>query len=227
MRRILFLTLLLAAGAVGARADMLEISGFGGYTSLGMKDVNNTIASPLPGVKQTTTTEIKDGYVVGLDIRTGLLIPIPFLSVGLRGEYIAGNEGQSEGTLLTEPYDIKYSPSMGDAMLGLSFGVDIPGTGLGLGLSAYGGYGEGVIQESSSAAGIVAPDLYSGGGFVGEAEARLKYKIYAFLNIYAFGGMRWANLGTFENPANAKFGGSGVTVDFSGATGGGGIDLDF
>jgi hypothetical protein len=229
MRRILVLALVLAAGAVRAQADILDISGFGGYTSLGMKDVNNTISGPVTGVKQTTTTDISNGYVVGLDLRSGLLIPVPFMSVNLRGEYIGGNEGRSAGTFgpLSVPYDIKYSPSMGDVMLGLSFAVDLPGTGLGLGLGVYGGYGEGALQVSTASGGIVAPDLYTGGGFVGEAEARLKYKIYAVLNVYAFGGMRWADLGSFENPASAKFGGSSVNVDFSGATGGGGIDLEF
>lgn len=226
MRKILVLSFALAAGV--AHADMLEVSGFGGYTTVGMKDFNSAIGKPSPLMNETSTTDISNGYVVGLEVRTGVLIPIPFVSVGLRGEYIGANEGQSEGTLLGQSYDIKYTPSMEDAMLGLSLAVDIPGTGLGLAVGAYGGYGEGEILVSSSGNNnVTVPDAYVGGSFVGEAEARLKYKIYAVLNIYAFGGMRWANLGTFSNAASAKLGGSNASVDFSGATAGGGINLDF
>lgn len=226
MRKILALTAFMAAVAAGARADLLEVSGFGGYTSVGMKDVNNFINNRPAG---TTTTDISNGYVAGLDVRTGALIPVPFLEIGLRGEYVGANTGEVKDSII----DIKDSPSMMDGMLGLSFGMDIPATGLGLGLGIYGGYGEGAIQHSRTmtilGSSATTTDYYSGGAFIGEAEARVKYKLISILNIYAFGGWRMANLGTFEDSAKNKFGAANNnhSVDFSGATGGLGINLDF
>ena len=229
------LALILASAVSVAHADLLEFSGFGGYTTVGMKQVNALLADPKtqPGVNQTTTTDISNGYVVGIDLRTGALIPIPLLSLGLRVEYVGSNPGEVKGTWLGQPYDIKENASMADAMLGLSFGVDLFSTGLNFGLSAYGGYGEGVIQQSLIASGFSPPDLYDGGAFVGEAEARLRCKLYSVLGLYAFGGMRFANLGTFEDPAKDKFGTGfpGETaspeVDFTGITAGLGLNLDF
>lgn len=229
------LAVILAAAAAAAHADLLEFSGFGGYTTVGMKQVNAMLAEPKtqPGINQSTTTDISNGYVVGVDLRTGALIPIPLLELGLRAEYVGAKTGEAAGTWLGQPYDIKENPSMVDAMLGLSFGVDIFNTGLNFGLSAYGGYGEGLIQQSSTLSGFSAPDLYDGGAFVGEAEARLRYKLYSVLGLYAFGGMRFADLGTFEDPAKDKFGAgfpgesASPEVDFTGITAGLGLNLDF
>jgi len=235
MVKRVFLAALLAAGAASAHADLLELSGFGGYTTVGMKQVNAMLAAPKtqPGVDQSTTTDISNGYVVGLDLRTGALIPIPFLDLGLRAEYVGTNPGEAKGTWVGQPYDIKENASMADAMLGLSLGFDIFGTGLNFGLSAYGGYGEGLIQQSATAYGFTTPELYDGGAFVGEAEARLRYKLYSVLGLYAFGGMRFANLGTFEDPRKDKFGtgfpgeSASPAVDFTGITAGLGLNLDF
>jgi len=45
MSKFLALTALLCLCAAGARADLLEVSGFGGYTTVGMKDVNTTLSN--------------------------------------------------------------------------------------------------------------------------------------------------------------------------------------
>ncbi|HTB22464.1 MAG TPA: hypothetical protein VK914_07140 [bacterium] len=236
MSKIPFVTLALALLAGLAHADALEISGFGGYTSLGMKQVNAMLADPKgqAGYDQTTTTDISNGYVVGLDVRSGLIIPIPFVELGLRGEYVgASGDGEAAGTSLGVPYKVTLDPSMLDLMLGLTLGTSIPDSGLSISLSAYGGYGEGAIQQSASSGSFTAPDIYSGGGFVGELEARLGIKLISALSLYGFGGMRFANLGVFSDPNKDKFGAgfpgeSGPPqVDFSGVTGGLGLNLAF
>jgi hypothetical protein len=232
MFKIPVLTLFLAVAAVAAHADLLELSGFGGYTSLDMGEVNNSLGTAK--ASGASVTDINHGYLVGLDLRTGALIPVPFLSLGLKAEYIgAANPGGVSGTMDGEPYSIKNDASMLDAMLGLDFSIGIPATPLSFGLSAYGGYGEGLMQQSFASDGVGYTDLYYGGAFVGEGEARLTYKVVSVLNIYAFGGMRFANLGTFANPKQ-KFDPTfpvGETddpdVDFTGFTGGLGLNLDF
>lgn len=235
MFKIPVLTLLFALSAVAAHADLLEVSGFGGYTSLDMGEVNKSLATAKAA--GTKVTDIDNGYVVGLDVRTGSLIPVPFLEIGLKGEYIgAANPGEASGSVGGHAYSIKDQASMVDAMLGLDFGIGIPATPLSFGLSAYGGYGEGMVQKSFTTEGETATDLYNGGAFVGEGEARLTYKVVSVLNIYAFGGMRFADLGTFADPAKRKFdptapvgieGTADPSVDFSGLTGGLGLNLDF
>lgn len=224
---------IMALSATVAHADLLEVSGFGGYTSVGMKQVNNMLNYPkgATGVDQSTTDTLSNGYLAGLDIRSGALIPIPFMELGVRAEYIGVNTGEIGGTAAygAIPYNVKIDPSMADAMLGLSFGTDIPGTGLGVGLGAYGGYGYGLMRVSSNSP-IYAPDLYNGEGFVGELEARVRYQLFSVVHLYAFGGWRWANLGTFSDSAGQKFGqgypGGTPSVDFSGMTGGLGINID-
>jgi len=229
----LMLGALLVTASAAAHADLLEVSGFGGYTSLAMKQANSSLndVKNKPGLDQTKTTEFSNGYVVGLDVRSGALIPIPFFEVGLRGEYVGANPAEIQGTWTGQAYDVKENASMVDAMLGLDFGIGIPGTGLNLGLSAYGGYGEGAIEQSSTLGSIAVSDPYSGGAFVGEAEAKVGYKIFSVLSLYGFGGMRFADLGIFEDPAKHKFNPSGSggapEVDFSGYTGGLGLNLDF
>lgn len=225
----------LAAVSVVAHADLLEVSGFGGYTTVGMKQVNTMLASPksVPGVDQTKTTDISDGFVTGLDVRSGALIPLPFFEVGAKAEYVGANPGEAAGTFSGQSYNIQENASMLAAMLGLDFNIGIPITGLNFGLSAYGGYGEGMVQQSSqvSAAVPVVPDYYHGGGFVGELEARLGYKLFSVVSLYAFGGMRFANLGTFADAAGQKFNfginhAAAPSVDFTGLTGGLGLNID-
>jgi opacity protein-like surface antigen len=229
-----FLAVLLAALASLAHADLIEFSGFGGYTTVGMKQVNNAMtASPKElGAVPGAGTDISDGYLVGLDLRTGALIPIPCFELGLRAEYVGANPGEAKGTYKDQAYDVTEDASMADVMLGLDFDIGLP-AGLNLGLSAWGGYGEGFIRQSATLAGESAPDLYYGGAPMGEAEAKLGYKLYSALGIYAFGGERFADLGVFEDPAKDKFGavipgGNGAPeVDFTGITAGLGLNLDF
>jgi hypothetical protein len=236
MSKIPFLTLALALAAGLAHADLMEVSAFGAFTSLGMKQVNAMLADPKSqaGYDQTTTTDISQGYMVGLDMRTGAIIPIPFLELGLKGEYIgANNDGVAAGNYLGTPYKVTEDPSMADLMLGLDCSVGIPATPLNIGVSAYGGYGEGAIQQSVSSGSFSAPDYYAGGAFVGELEARLGLKLFSTLSLYAFGGMRFADLGEFKDPRGDKLGAGfpgyqgSPQVDFSGTTEGLGLNFDF
>ncbi len=225
--------LVLASLAASARADLLELSGFGGYTSLAMGQLNGALAAnrDRAGVDQTTTKSVSQGYLAGLDLRTGALIPLPFFEVGLKAEYIGADQpGEAAGTLLGKRFDAKDDPSMVAGMAGLDFHIGIPATPLKVGVSAYGGYGEGLMSQSYSLAGSPTLDNYSnGGGFVGELEGRLDWKLVSVLSLYAFGGYRFAQpFGLSAGPVRfaAVPGGGAVKVDFSGATAGAGLNID-
>ncbi|MGH7441984.1 MAG: hypothetical protein ACREKE_04840, partial [bacterium] len=232
--KTLALAALLVSGAAAAHADLLEVSGFGGFSTLDMTQVNNSLTDfkTTPGVTETKDKGISQGFLVGLNVKTGSLIPLPFFEVGFKGEYIGADApGEIAGMESGQPYDIKETPSLTAGMIGLDFHIGIPATPLKVGLSVYGGYGEGLVQESMTVASApTVTDLYDGGGFVGEAEARVDCHLYSVLSLYVFGGYRIASFGTFADGANQKFslsGSSAPDLNFSGTTGGGGLNFDF
>jgi hypothetical protein len=216
---------LLALSASVAHADLLEVSAFGGYSTMTMGKLNDLLDKQ----KASFATADKDvrptaGYMAGVEVASGLLIPIPFTEVALRGELVGPNEAE----FASGAFDQKIDSLLTDVMLGLSVSLTPPLSPLGFGVGAYGGYGYAVLKTTSTGT-FPSADQYTGSGFVGELEAKLKYKLMPLLSLDLFGGMRFANIAsvTDGNHTIQDSNKADVPVDFSGFDGGAGVTLSF
>jgi hypothetical protein len=221
-------SLALAMMASQAKA-LVDLDAFGGYTTLGMSDVNGAINAYATnnGAKATTIT---NGFYAGAAVGISVL---PFLKIGPRLEYVQGGEGQvSLGSNTT-----KIDTALMSYELGLSADTSLPLTGLSLQGGIWGGYGmAGAELTSNQASGTLTA---TGSGFVANIGAQLRYKLVAGLFIGVDLGYRIANI-TNMNDTNTDLGGvvgqplltkAGTTTaanwDYSGVNAGGTIGWNF
>jgi hypothetical protein len=211
--RVLMLGLALGLASTQAHA-LVDVSGFGGYATVSMKDVNSAMDNA-----GGTDTHISSGYYVGADAGITLL---PFLKVGPRIEYLQPQEGSVTAIFGNATIDTKLM--MYD--LGVSVDTGLPLTGLSIQGGIWGGYGvstEVIHQGSISADG-------AGTAFVGEIAAQLRYKLGAGLSVGVDLGYLMANV-TTVNGANGQAlitnNGSAVGFDFSGLHAGGALSWGF
>jgi hypothetical protein len=208
MKKIILSTALLAlAGA--AHADLIKVAVNGGYTTVTMAEANASIDKAK--ASGATVTGLNSGWFVAGEAGISLM---PFLEIGPRVEYLKTNTGD----ITTPSGKTTFDGNLTSYMLGVNTGMDLPLTGLGFNAGVYGGYGMAAINSNVAAAGS------TGGAFVGEIQAKLKYSIFPLVSIDLLGGLRFANMGKMKDSA-----GKDTTdgADFSGLNAGGGLTVGF
>jgi hypothetical protein len=190
-----------------------------------MKDVNSALDNMKTSDLAAGYTVTKDGrlgsaYFLAAEAGLGLL---PFIEVGPRIEYLSASTAEYSAEGPSSSYSVAVDGTLTSFMLGLTTGLDLPLTGLGIQAGAYAGHGYAVARSTYTSGGSSAGQQYTGGGFVAELEAKLKYSILPLLSLDLLGGMRFAAVGVLSD-------GSKPTVqsyDFSGINAGGGLTLGF
>ncbi len=224
-KALLIAGLAMTAGA--AHADMLQVSAFGGYSTFNMGKLNDSLdKNKANSATLTKDTRPTSGYMAGVEVGSGLLIPIPFTLVELRGEL----DGPGTAEQANSSFDYKIDSLLTSVMLGLKVSLTPPLSPLGFGVGAYGGYGYAVLKTTSTnGSSLPSGDQYTGGGFVGELEAKLSYKLMPLLSLDLFGGMRFANFASVTDGNNTMKDGNNadLPIDFSGFDGGAGLTLSF
>jgi hypothetical protein len=192
------------AGA--ASASLLDVNFAGGYTTVGMADLNAKMPAG--------STKIDGGYYVGGDAGFSLM---PFIKIGPRVEYISASQGTMNGPL----HQTTIQPTLTSAELGLSTDWSLPLTGLGISGGVWGGYG---WMKAELAAPGYSANL-SSGNFTGEALVRLKYNIFSPLSVELEGGYRMAKMTSLSIDKGSALG--YPDFDFSGMSLGAGLNLNF
>lgn len=217
----------LLATTAAAHADFIKVAVNGGYATVGMKEINDAIAKGKDADTSAGMTVKKNDsfgsayFVAG---EAGIIL-MPFVEIGPRVEYLALTPIQylAEGTGTFD--STKIDASLTSAMLGITAGLDLPLTGLGLQVAAYAGQGfaaASVVSASTSSA--ASTETYTGNGFVAEVQGKLKYSIFPLVSLDLLGGVRLANVGLLNG---SKTGASKQAWDFSGINAGAGLTVGF
>lgn len=203
-RILLFLALCLPA--LKASASFFDVSGFGGYTTLAMGDVNTDLKN-YASAKGYSYTAVQNGYYVGAD---ALLTLFPFVKFGPRIEYVQGSTGSITGAGVSD----NLSSDLLLYELGLSTQLDLPLTGLSLKAGVFAGYGEAGTELSTggSAYGQAFSEYGLGGGFVGEAVVDVNYALFMGLSCGLDLGYRYAPINNDDVSSLSGSSGSGVNV---------------
>jgi hypothetical protein len=229
LKAIALAGLMLAAQKASA---LVDISGFGGYTTLGMGDINKGLDNDVV-VTNGTEAKMQSGFYVGADAG---FTAMPFLKIGPRLEYVQANTGS-----------VTYSGGKDaiDANLllmevGVTVDTSIPMSGFSVLGGVWGGYGLAGSKITLTSSGVSDSVLGNGSGFVGEVGAQLRYGLMAGLSIGLDLGYRLADITNMEvsadNPAmSASKGqpmvtnadGSKGAFDYSGLNIGGAISFNF
>lgn len=212
MRKTLALVAALSGLAAAApAADLFKVAVDGGYTTLNMADVNDALA------KAANSTPIKSGWFIGAEAGMSLM---PFLELGPRVEYLSSNKYEVKNGA----GDVQDSgvASLTSLMVGANVKIDLPLTGLGLGIGAFGGYGMANATSDGPASSPKATKM-TGGAFVGELEAKLGYKIFPLTSFDLMAGMRLANVGKLKDDAGKDT----VVFDYTGLNLGAGLTIGF
>ena len=210
--------LLLAAKQASA---LIDISGFGGYTTLNMSGVN-TALDHFAANNSGTSTDVKSGYYVGADAG---ITTFPFLKIGPRLEYV----GAGQGVVTTPGGKATVDSNLLLLEAGVTFDTSLPLTGLSVIGGVWGGYGMANATVTQTGSGDFTG---KGGAFCGEVAAQLRYKLVAGLSIGLDLGYRLANIATVNdtngNPLIADpNSGDAEPFDFSGFNVGGAVSFDF
>jgi hypothetical protein len=200
--------MILSLGLLGllssAHADLVKVNVDGGYTTVTMKDFNDSLGAG--------STGLNSGWYVGGEATLGI---IPLLEIGPRVEYLQTNNASAGG--------YTAAANLTSGMLGVNTHFDLPLTGLGFGAGAFGGYGYATSKITPPAGAFSNGQLLTGGGFVGEIEARLSYSFLPLTSLFLNGAFRFANVGTLSDGNSS----SPTAYDFSGVNLGGGLSIGF
>lgn len=200
--------MILSLGLLGllssAHADLVKVNVDGGYTTVTMKDFNDSLGAG--------STGLTNGWYVGGEATLGL---IPLLEIGPRVEYLQTNQASAGG--------YTANANLTSGLLGVNTHFDLPLTGLGFGAGAFGGYGYATNRITPPAGSLSPGQLYTGGSFVAEIEARLSYSILPLTSLFLNGAFRFANVGKLSDGNNT----SSTAYDFSGVNLGGGLSIGF
>ncbi|HXB97453.1 MAG TPA: hypothetical protein VNZ54_05325, partial [bacterium] len=195
-------------------------SGFGGYATVSMKDLNSALDQyAAPGTAATHTTS---GFYVGAD--AGITV-LPFLKIGPRLEYL--QPSQASVTTIFGTANINSKLLMYE--LGVTADTSLPLTGLSVLGGIWGGYG--VANATLGTGGSNAVQDGTGTSFVGEVAAQLRYKMFMGLSLGVDLGYLMANVATVNGadgkPMITNQSGGAVGFDFSGLHAGGALSWDF
>lgn len=215
---------LFLAVASGLKADT-QFAAFAGVTNLNMNEVNKQFNDALDATNAMFSTNFPHanllaGVMAGAELRTDRLLP--FLVLGPRFEYIKAMTGSSQDTVTN--VTLNLDTELYSGLLGAGFHIPLFIPGLGLGLSAYGGYGMGHYVLSSSNTTASSNLDCTGSGIIYEGEARLDYHVVGDLLFYGFGNYRIAKLDGFKDSKGTAL---GAPVDYSGIAAGAGLSLEF
>ncbi len=168
MKKLMFIA---ALGLLSTQAHaLMDLSAFGGYTTLTMTDLNDAITGTGPTPAGTTITKFGGGYFVGVDAAFTVM---PMLKVGPRIEYAAGSASVKSAGGSTQ-----FDAGLTSLMVGVSSDLGAPMTGLSIRGGLYGGYGMGSFKQSSTpTSGTGYTSASSGNGIVAELNAEARYSI--------------------------------------------------
>jgi hypothetical protein len=221
--RVLILGLALGLASTQAHA-LVDVSAFGGYATLAMGDVNNTLDKFAASGAGGKSTDLTSGFYVGADAGISVL---PFLKVGPRLKYIQAGEGKVTFNNPTNNATIDANLMMYE--VGVSADMGLPLTGLSVQGGLWGGYG----MANASVTGGGGPggtQTGTGNAFVGEIAAQLRYKLVAGLSIGVDLGYTMANIATVNGSNGQPFisnGGKADAFDYSGLNAGGAVSWGF
>jgi hypothetical protein len=223
-KKILLASLL--ALSTAAHADLIKVAVNGGYATIDMKDVNAVVddfKKNDDAISRPVKRSNKFGPAFFVAGEAGISL-LPFIEVGPRIEYLQATplEYLSEGAGTFQALNV--DASLTSFMLGVTTGLDLPLTGLGFQVAGYAGHGYAVAKSTySSTTSSKTNTQYTGGGFVSELQAKLKYSLIPLLSFDLVGGMRFASVGVLSDGKNN----STQSWDFSGINAGGGLTLGF
>ena len=189
MQKRLLLAVLASVVALSLRADAIDLSAHAGYTTVSMGSFNKYNEKFWGYDSSGTVSDITNGYVVGLDASTKRLTG-PWLSLGLRGEYLQTNE-----SVLNNTSSNIYYNNMGTlSSLLVGAKIDASGGPLGvtLGLGAWVGAGYGTMGQfhAYSASGPVQSGLFTGICPEGQLEGSASWKLGNRVGLQFTGGWR-------------------------------------
>jgi hypothetical protein len=218
--------LLAAAVASPAHADLFKVAVNGGYATIDMKDLNQAVdkmktADEASGMTVKKNNKLGSAYFVAAEAGLSLL---PFIEIGPRIEYLQATplEYLAEGTGSLD--SVNMDATLTSFMLGATTGMDLPLTGLGFQVAAYAGHGYAVVKATSAGSGGYRfGSQFTGGGFVAQLEAKLKYSLLPLLSFDLVGGMRFASVGVLDDGGKPTV----QSYDFSGINAGAGLTLGF
>ena len=214
------LMLVLALGLASSQAHALvDVSAFGGYAMVAMGDVNKAIDSYGAG---GPTHHADSGFYVGADAGITLM---PFLKVGPRLKYIQANQGT-----VGSPVAGTIDSNLMMYEVGVSADTSLPLTGLSVLGGVWGGYG----MANAKAAGGGNSTTGTGGAFVGEVGAQLRYKLFMGLSLGVDLAYTLANIQSVKDSngnsvitTDGSPSGPAGGFDFSGLNAGGALSWDF
>jgi hypothetical protein len=219
--RVLILGLALGLASTQAHA-LVDVSAFGGYATVSMKDVNNLVDNFATN-NGGTATDMNSGFYVGAD--AGFTV-MPFLKVGPRFKYI--QSGQGKVSFANPSNDATIDANLMMYELGVSADTSLPLTGLSLQGGIWGGYG--MANASVNGGGGGGAQTGTGSSFVGEIAAQLRYKLVAGLSLGLDLGYAMADVSTVNGSNGQSLlsnGSSAVGFDFSGLNAGGAVSWNF
>ena len=186
---LILLTLMLTFSVGTVRADFVQLGVFGGYTTVAMGDLNDTIKLVNEGEAggEASVTEAKNGFIVGLD---GHVKPFPFLMFGARLEYIGVNPAKLEMDGYSQQMDLSLLP----LMVGLKAHIKPPLTGLNFCVGAHIGYAIAGGKMKQKAMGQSVDVGINGGGLVTELMGELEYTIFPLIKLDLMLGYRMAKI---------------------------------
>jgi hypothetical protein len=218
---------LLAAATLArtAHADLIHVALNGGYSTVTMAEVNDRSDKAKKAYEASgytaKNTPLGSGWFVAAEAGLGLM---PFLDLGPRVEFLQTNTGETTAEKSGLKIDTTGDATLTSAMLGANIGMDMPLTGLGFSAGLYGGYGYAVAKGSTTVNGVPAgAGQLTGGGFVGELQAKLKYSVIPLVSVDLLAGIRMANVGKLKDGTIE----SADPYDFSGINAGGGLTIGF
>jgi hypothetical protein len=209
MKTRLFLVIGLMAGLVssGSARDRGGTVGiWGGYTSVGMSDVNDNLDRVQDTIgAQGTVTNIKNGYSMAIE---GLLYVAPGLQIGPRVEYIVPNEGKVAVDALLVNADVSQKLYLVPLMFGLRYMLkdfpSEPGNGIGryaFSIGAFGGWGLAYGTTKLTSSSVLAPGTevnstldYNGSSFVGDVLLGFQVLLSRTVALGIDAGYRFANI---------------------------------
>lgn len=224
MKKQILLAGLMLMGA-GAHADLIKVAVNGGFATVDMKDLNAVTdkfktSDDTAGMTNKKNTKFGSAYFVAAEAGISLL---PFIEIGPRIEYLQATpmEYLAEGTGTFQA--LKVDANLTSFMLGATTGLDLPLTGLGFQVAGYAGHGYAVASSTYASTFSKSANQFTGGGFVAELEAKLKYSIIPLLSFDLVGGMRFASVGVLNDGGKPTV----QSYDFSGINAGAGLTLGF
>ena len=132
MKSMKIAAMVMALAAAKAQA-LVDINAFGGYTTVGMGDVNDLIThSAAPNGKATL---MNSGYYVGGQAG---ITTFPFLKIGPRIEFVQATQGKVAYASGSSSF---VDASLMSYELGLAFDTSLPLSGLSVEGGVWAGYG--------------------------------------------------------------------------------------